>query len=434
MPDSHLWIVGGRRATRATAMADATPTASADCHRRLRGPYTGTGSLIRALVPAVHARQPGLASRHVFEILAVAPELEALIGAVPQTLTSAAPQSERTRWYSRYRTRRISHGLVDFLRSCAADGPLTLALGSVDQADPTDVEFLSLALRRLDPVQVRLVVSSAGDVPELTDSFAAYCARQDVTDPVPPVPGAGASRPDEAVAAFVRSDGTSDVPGEYEAYQAADPEVRARLHDERAAELTGRGEQSLELGAIPYHLLRGSSLAAAKKRGLDAAGYCLGMAFYDATMELTGELMLRIDRAAEPDLYELLQVTQCQCLALLERPEETDPIYYDMLSATVNPKRHMNFSYALAMLYTRLYGPDRKDHHKARALVNTAIAIAALLEDPEDRVFHTVFMSNGKALIEMHLGNLEESLRLVDAGIARMDQELSADKHLLHRS
>jgi tetratricopeptide (TPR) repeat protein len=122
------------------------------------------------------------------------------------------------------------------------------------------------------------------------------------------------------------------------------------------------------------------------------------------------------------------------CLTLLERPAETEPIYYDLLSRSPKPVRHMNVSYALAILYTRVYGPEHKDHRRALAHVNTAIAIASLLEDPADQAFHTVFMNNGKALVEMHLGHLAESLRLVSEGIARLDGELPPDKHRLHRS
>jgi tetratricopeptide (TPR) repeat protein len=430
--DKHLWIIGPSRASRAAAAARHHPDVTADCHRRLRGPYTGTGSVMRALVPEVHTRDRTLCARHAIEILAVAPELEALTGPAPDTLTSLASPEERTRWYSRYRTRRIAHGIVDFLRKYAADGPLTLAFESVSEADPTDVEFLSIALRRLDPGQVQIIVCLGQEVPELRDALAAYAMRQAAdTGHSEPAQESGAA----AAAAFVASDGTSDIPGQREAYLRLGPSQRARLHDQRAAELEGLGEWSLRLGAIPYHLAHGSSAATAGEAAYaEAVSYCIGMAFYAAGLELTGLLAPLIDADAAPKAHYQVQTQRCQCLALLERPDETEPIYYDLLARSSNPPRHMNVCYALAMLYTRLYGPEHKDHRKALAHVNTAIALAGGLEDPLERAFHTVFMSNGKALVEMHLGNLAESLRLVDTGIARLDRELPPGNHRLHRS
>ena len=177
---------------------------------------------MRALAPAVHARQPGLTARHAIAILAVAPELEPIIGSAPETLTSLASPTERTRWYSRYRTRRIAHGIVDFLKEWADERSLTLALGSVDQADPTDLEFLSIALRRLEPARVRLIVCSSGEVPALGAELAAYAQREVA---VSPSGGSTADRSDidQAAAAYVASDGTSDVACEYEAYARGRP-------------------------------------------------------------------------------------------------------------------------------------------------------------------------------------------------------------------
>ncbi len=433
MPDTHLWITGAERAACADAATACGPAATVDCNRRLRGPYTGTGSLMRALVPLLHTRHPERAARHAIEILAVAPELDPLIGPAPETLTSMASPEERTRWYSRYRTRRIAHGITDFLRECAAENPLTLAFCSVSQADPTDLEFLSIALRRLDPARVRLIVCSGQEVPGLDDALAAYARRQVVASTS--VCERTRTFSSDQAAAFVAADGISDVPGEYEAYVSADPQLRMRLHDERAAELAVRAEWSLGLGVIPYHLERGSSPGTAGREAYAVAvDYCIGMAYYHAGLELAGRLAPLIDAEAEPKMYYMVHAQICQCLALLERPAETEPIYYDLLSRSPRPLRHMNVSYALAMLYTRLYGPEHKDHRKALAHVNTAIAIASQLEDPDDRAFHTVFMNNGKALVEMHLGNLAESLRLVSEGLSRLDRELPPEKHRLHRS
>lgn len=436
MPDTHLWIIGVRRggwSAAAVAAVACVPDASADCHRQLRGPYTGTGSVLRALVPRIWERDKELVARHAIEILATAPELEPVIGPAPETLTSMAPPEERTRWYSHYRTRRIAHGIVDFLAGCAAAGPLTLCFESVDHADPTDLEFLTLALRRLDPVRVRLVICCRDPVPALAGQLTAFCERHFVADSGDDLPSSPAPAGDAA--AFVASDCTSDVPGEHQAYLSLSSQERARLHDRRAEELEARGEWSLRLGAIPYHREHGTEPGTAGRSACSSAiDYCIGMAFYDWGLELASRLCSLIDADAEPGAHYQVETAKAQCLALLERPEETEPIYYGLLSRSAAPKRHMNVSYALGMLYTRLLDEQRKDHMRALAHVNTAIAIASQLEDPEDRAFHTVFMGNGRALVEMHLGSLDTSLALVSEGIERLDRELPASKHRLHRS
>ena len=433
----HLCVAGASRSACAAAAHAQRPDVAVDCHRNLRGPYTGTGSLLRALVPGVHAARAELTARHAIEILAAAPELEPLLGGAPDTLTSLAPPSERTRWYSRLRTRRIAHGLVDFLRECARVQPLSLGFCSVDHADRTDAEFLAIALRRLDPAQVRLIVCSREAItdPELGDAIAACCQPLAAAPAVVVEEGLARRPASHAAAAFVASDGTSDDPGEREAYLKLRPWQRAQLHDERAADLERLGEWSLRLGAIPYHAERGTAPATAGSAALvTAIDYCLGMAFYDAGLDLTRRLASLIDAPAQPSEHYRAQTRQADCLTLLGRPAEVEPIYYDLLSRSANPRRHMNLSYALAMLYTRHHDPERKDHHRARAHINTAIAIASRLEEPADRAFNMAFMNNGRALIEMHLGALATSLELVTGGIELLDRELSDGKHKLHRS
>ncbi len=80
------------------------------------------------------------------------------------------------------------------------------------------------------------------------------------------------------------------------------------------------------------------------------------------------------------------------------------------------------------MLYTRFYDDQRLDHQRAKAHINTAIAISSLLPAGERRAFNLTFNENGLALIEMHLGDTEEALRLVCAGLDRLDEELGPDR------
>jgi tetratricopeptide (TPR) repeat protein len=394
--------------------------------------------MLRALAPRLVADGGAVATGHAVAILAAAPELDGLVGRAPGTLTTLAPPEERTRWYSQFRTRRIAHGIVDFLRHHATGGRRTLAFLDVDQADATDREFLAIALARLDPASYRFVVCSAGASlgPLLGPAIAAHCQRQAV-----PPRGWPGHTPREAgdlaaATAFVASDGTSEVPGERESYEQLDPAARARLHDDRAAGLEAGADWSMGLGALAYHREHGGAPGTDGKQALsEAVSYCMGMGFYDAGLDLSTRLVTLLDRTgASPGERYVAGTQQANCLAMLGRAEEIEPIYYDLLARSASCHWHMNLSYAFAMLYTRLHAEDKKDHLRARAHVNTAIALASLLPDPQQRAFHTAFMRNGLALVEMHLGNLEQAQRLVADGISLLDRELPPDKHRLHRS
>jgi tetratricopeptide (TPR) repeat protein len=484
-PLKHAWIYGPRRAGRLAAFAALSDyDAVVDSDRRRRGPYTGVGSMLRTLVPAAHEAAPGLVARHRIEILCAAPELERLVGPAPGTLTSLAPPPERTRWYSALRTRRIAHGLVDFLRDYAAlrpGGRLALGFDQLTEADPTDREFIAIALRRLPASRVLVVVGTGESEPpaELADALRTYARRRSAASvtaaaaapPEPPAEppepasagpateraaadpagdgdpaagggaaGSGGAAGDGGEAPAVRylaSDGTSDVPAERAAYLRLAPRRRAELHDARATELAAAGEFSLGLGALVYHRCRGTDPAGAGYRtGLAALEYCLGMGYYDAVLELAGRLLTLAEQppgqlAAERSMLLLATI---QALIVAQRADEAEPLLWGLLADTDNPNLQKVLHYQLGMLYTRHFGDPRKDHQRAKAHLNTAVAISSQFADPAERGFHVVFMRNGLALAEMHLGNLQRSYELVSAGLARLDRDLPPDRHLLHRS
>ncbi|MFE9423197.1 tetratricopeptide repeat protein [Kitasatospora sp. NPDC006697] len=427
---SHTW----RLQPEGTAPADRYDV-RADCHRRLRGPYTGVGTLLRALVPDAHRAHPELVAHHAVEILSAAPELKELTGAGRQTLTSLAVPNERTRLYPAKRTRRLAHGIVEFLHGHARElgRPLALCFDRVDEADHTDQEFLAILLRRTRPELVTVTVHAGGaePAPELGTALAAHCA---VQEPQEPQEQADPTEHQSTAQAYVDSDGTSGDPAAQAAYHRADPAERARLHDRRAAELRGSGDWSLRLGAIPYHLEHGSDRAAAAEAFLEAAEYLVSMGFYEALLDLAERGTALVDPVQEPRKYWVLGTKVTTALAVLGRPEQAERRYIELRAMFHQPMLHIFSGYALAMLYTRYYPSGQKDHQLAKAHLNNVLAIASLLTDHHERVFQTVFNRNGLALVELHLGNLAEALRLVDTGLADIDRELPAEKHRLHRS
>lgn len=437
---SHHWIVGASRHDRAT-LADslALPLALAEpvsAHRRLRGPYTAAGSLLRAIVPQVLAEFPALPGRFDIEILAAAPELNAIMPMARQTLTSSATVRERTRFYSVDRTTQLAHGMTEFLRDYLAEvGPRSLVVHDLDQADPTDAELIAILLRRLDPSVLTLIVCTGQD--ELDQSLAAalrrYCVRQDAPAAVAPVDATAANRPAiELAARYVAGECLSEQPAARLAYEGLDPDQRAALHVARADELEAAGEFSLRLGAIPFHRQRAGDPRAveALRFGID---HCSVMGFYHATVDFAVRARPLVDWS-QPKLCHLVTARMALALIMTGRPEGVEDLYHEARLFTTEPEMHMTAAYSTAMLYTRHAEPERIDHLTAKAWINQAIAFARTFADPAERAFHTVFMENGLALIESHMRNYEEALRLVEAGYARLSAELEPEEHLLHRS
>lgn len=435
---SHHWIVGPTRA--AAAVPGIAADYEVECHRGLRGPYTGAGNLLRALVPEAHRVAPDLVKAHLLEILSAAPELEALVGSAPETLTSVAAPGEQTRIYAVVRTRRLAHGLVEFLDAYAPrlGRALTVMFDNVDEADQTDQEFLSILLRRSRGGAVRTFIATGPDPDRLPDGLATALGRYSVRSDADPA--AGWSQPtaprtqEELLRAFVDADGTSRDEFERAAYQAADPTARAALHDARAAWLRAHGDWSHGLGAIPYHLEHGSEPRSAGPALLAACNYGISMGYYHCVLELSARGVALTDPVATPEQYWLMRTKGSTAMALTGRVDEAEEVYADLRSRYALPLVHRFSGYALAMLYTRMRPHARRDHRIAKMYMNGSIALASLDPDPDERAFATVFHQNGLALIEMHLGNLREALRLVSEGLARLDRELTPDQHRLHRS
>jgi len=446
-PLDHLWIVGATRRDRAAALGGsqvAPHDIAVDCHRAARGPYTGVGSMLRALVPVISAADADLLAAHVPAILCAAPELEPLVGSAPDTLTALAPHDERTRWYSIQRTQRISNNLVELLLAYGQTqaGGITLAFDTVHEADHTDREFLAIALRRLDAAVVRLVVGSAA-VPGPADAQDGLAQQLSVR--ARRVEAAATGRPPTLSSpsglvlarAYVAADGTSDDEAARASYEGLSGEERRRLHDERGAAVEASGEYSLRLGALPYHRLHGTDpLIQAWPLYAQAEGYCMSMGYYHAVLECLDRLeeLVSQGNSRHGHFEQHAGLRRGQILGLMGDSAGSEASYLATLALTRVPRDVISLQYALGMLYTRWQHPARRDHHLATTYLNTAVALASQLEEPADRAFYTAFMSNGLALARMHAGAPDEALELVEFALSLLDRELVIDKHLLHRS
>ena len=403
-------------------------TVRVDAHRRRHGPYSAAGALVRELVPTVD--DASLLRRHDVEILAVAPGLASSLTNERATLTSSASAEERTRFYPSARTTRVAHGLIDMLDEVVAreGATWTLVVDHVDEADATDAEWLAHLLRR---AHADLTVVLAARTTELADDLAAAVFRHATVERVADEPIVHA--PPDAAARFVASDGTDSR--WQAAYDALGPGARAALHDARADELEASGDDAARLGAIPHHRLRGTDpLGAGVAALLHAVEHCVLMGFYDAVIELGRTALDLLSWDERPEDCWLVVAKLATAYTALDRPDEAAALYDEACAASTLPSVHLQAAYGRAMLYTRFYDDARRDHRLAKAHINTAIAISQLLPDAERRSFNLTFNENGLALIEMHLGDPEQALALVTAGLERLDRELGPDRQTLHRS
>ncbi|GIE91012.1 tetratricopeptide repeat protein [Actinoplanes regularis] len=444
---NHHWIRADRPdERRAVLVAEpcAPVLAVLDAHRRLRGPYTAAGTLLRLIVPEALTRWPDLVHRHAIEILSVAPELRSVVPATRETLTSLAVPAERTRFYSRLRTARLANGLTEFLHGYLRQlggGPRCLLVDNLHHADPTDRELFAVLLRRADPAVLCLHLATAavppadppGPVPfPLGEALTRYAAVR-TTPAAVPQPRAGDD--EELARQYVWSDGVTDDAGMLAAYQRLDPARRAALHDARGDELVQVAEASLRLGAIPYHREHGSEPAAAGVASLcEALFICLDNGFYHATVELGRRGLALLDPAAQPIPWWAFTTKMTTSLSALGRGEEAIELYDEARARTTDPTQQRQAAYATAMLYTRHLGADRHNQRLARAWSNIAIALTEAIADPRERAFQSAFQRNGLALVATHDGAPDEALRLVEDGIDRLDRELDDGQHALHRS
>lgn len=176
----HCWAV----ITDSLPLAPA-PHVEVTCHRRLRGPYTGAGALLRQIVPELLAHNADLVLPRATDIVAIAPELAAVLPLPGKTLTG--------------RTERLVHCVAELLMDWAGvrhpDGAV-VAFTDVAEADATDRELLRVLLRRCDPRRLTIVVEAAdpGADPALGDALVAY-ARCGARRARRPAPGDGPAQP-----------------------------------------------------------------------------------------------------------------------------------------------------------------------------------------------------------------------------------------------
>lgn len=381
-------------------------------HRRLRGPYTAGGQLLRHIVPELSGIDPALVAPMVTAVVAIAPDLEEGAPARPQTLTDLADGEERTRFYNVLRSRELAYLISELVRSWAETchpGGVSLRFWELADADPTDIELVRMIQRRVAPATV--LVTDAGSLP---------------------IPS-GALQAEDLAQCYIDADGTSRESTLRAAYDQLDEQDRAIRHTARARLLIERAEPGSHLGAIPYHLERGEEPREALKWLLEGQNQAFREGFYEAALDLGRRGRALVSWADDPKTSNYLTRRVIGSLTYLSRCDEAMTVIGEHQRTTTEMSEQMNDAYMMAMIYTRHIGAHRIDQDVALAWINTALAIADGEQDAKKRPFCRAFMRNARALVEMHRGNLVGSLALVEESIKIADEHLG-DRHDLHRT
>jgi tetratricopeptide (TPR) repeat protein len=449
----HEWLVATCYAGAQKQGAAASVPFWLDAHRNRRGPFTAAGDLIRAIIDDAAGATPDLVAAHLLTLLSVAPEISRCID-VPADVRRAlivSREGNPPSW-----TNRIANGVADFILGYfegERSGRMAV-FTNVDDADPTDQEFISVLLRRAEPGNLRLCICTGSDrldpplaaaleqyarrrprnkssgILEVPMVWAAWLAACGLGDEMaaglwrdlsvythgrgsPPrsrslepfldecIANLSAHNWDTLARAYVDADGTSHRVLAEHVYRRLPASERKAMHLARAASLVSLGEPSFSLGAIPFHHEQAGDDA---EQLLTASRSCLDMAWYDAALDWSVRGRRMLSRAPHGKTYGDLTRNLLFALLLLGRYDEVAALCQDLLSQSEDPSLLAHATYAMAILNARLYERSRQDYDAAKAWIEKSQKFTESMPASPTRAVNVAFLMNTLALVEMRKG------------------------------
>ena len=214
--------------------------------------------------------------------------------------------------------------------------------------------------------------------------------------------------------AFCRFQFHSDDPRNREAYLSLSDDDRRRLHAKRAADLASSCEQSIALGALPFHHEQARLDVAPLQR---ASAYCMRMGYYHAALDWAERALRMIEPAAASKQHSDLMRNILFSLLLLGRLDEVETLCAEVRWTNTDPALLAHCAYAMAILNARLYEPARRDYEAARGWIAQALQFTKMVPNSPARVVNISFLRNTLALVEMRQGRPLESIRLLNEGL-----------------
>jgi tetratricopeptide (TPR) repeat protein len=480
----HEWLVATCYAGAQTQGAAFPVPFWLDAHRNRRGPFTAAGGLVRAIIDDATRATPELVATHLLTLLSVAPEIGCHVD-VPADVRQAlivSREGNPPSW-----TRRIANGVTDFILGSFEEerSGRVAVFTNVDDADPTDQEFISVLLRRADPKNLRLCICTGSDrldpalaaalgqksrrrrrkksgsgILEVPMVWAAWLAAHGLSDEMaaglwrdvsvychawgssaPPrslepfldeiVTSLSANDRDALALGHVNADGTSHRVLAKHVYHRLPASERKAMHLARAASLANLGEPSLTLGAIPFHHEQAGDDA---ERLLTASRSCLDMACYDAALDWSVRGRRILSHAPRGKIYGDLTRNMLFALLLLGRYDDVVALCQDLLSQSEDPALLAHATYAMAILNARLYERSRQDYDAAKSWIERSQRFTESMPASPMRAVNAAFLMNTLALVEMRKGRPDAARqKLVEAVelMARSAPELYATESVI---
>jgi tetratricopeptide (TPR) repeat protein len=108
---------------------------------------------------------------------------------------------------------------------------------------------------------------------------------------------------------------------------------------------------------------------------------------------------------------------------LLGNYQAAEELCEQVLSSNADNALFAHVTYAKAILYARLYPPERRDYDAAKIWIEKSLVATARLPRSETRAVNIAFLYNTKALAEMRNGNYDIAERLLSNAIAYLTKE-----------
>lgn len=147
------------------------------------------------------------------------------------------------------------------------------------------------------------------------------------------------------------------------------------------------------------------------------------------TAEAIGRHLVEMEQS--PRIWNLLALASS-----MQNKSEQAEIFYKKWGNSIDKLDQVRALYGRAMLYARHHQPALRSIAESGALLDEAYHIIqnlpADVREDDSVVFEEVFNRNGAALVYFRTGNVDEALRIMHWGIARLTQ--TTEKVAIHRS
>jgi tetratricopeptide (TPR) repeat protein len=384
-------------------------TWSLQCAFELGGVWAGVRDLLRSILAPLPPDEQCLLQRHASELTAVLPILRRRLVVENRNLTDLAIGVEKVRNYPRDRAYRVIHGLIEFLETLKARNPEPWIIAChrfSDAGELVRLFFRELMRRKGAALNLTLVLIDDLECSDLEGWQAAttLLVRPSIIPTIDPC------RPPLA---------TKEELSEFEGRVKTDIlELEENLPD-----LIHLAKNS----ADPQRSLIWQAVALAQ---------CNHHGFYNAALRYSKEVIPNLDYICSSINLERAGIVGaiCDCFLALGMPEEALKLFErEQAEQTSSVDNQVSVLYMMALIHSRFMA--KPDFPKAEEYIVRAQNLLEPSEIQKDKYyFLKVFVANGLAYIRHRQGRPIEAIALCTSGLALLQEGLTDDQHLLHRS